>query len=1310
MLELAASFLPPDCRMSSPVHAQLTLWSQQLDSTLLADRHKLRRELQQLREQAKRGAVDEKQLARVGERLLRSVEKVAARAAARPLVSYDDTLPVHARREDIGRAIAQHQVVIICGETGSGKTTQIPKICLELGRGLHGLIGHTQPRRIAARSVATRLAQELNQPLGEAVGFQVRFTENVKPTTAIKLMTDGILLAETQGDAYLNRYDTIIIDEAHERSLNIDFLLGYLKQLLPKRPELKVIVTSATIDADRFSRHFNGAPVIEVSGRTFPVEMRYRPLAEHKDDEDGLEVDLEQAVADAVDELQREGLGDTLVFLPGEREIRDVAEHLRKAQLRGTEILPLFARLSHEEQQRIFKPSSGRRIVLTTNVAETSLTVPGIRYVIDTGLARVKRYSPRSKVEQLQIEPISQAAANQRAGRCGRVMSGVCIRLFSEDDYKGRSPFTDPEILRSSLAGVILRMESLKLGHVDDFPFLEAPGSRQISDGYQLLLELGAVDEQRRLTSIGQELAKLPLDPKIGRMLLAAREQHCLEEMLIVASGLSIQDPRERPFDARDAADRAQQRFLDDKSDFVAFLNLWRFFDEALTGKKSNRQLIELCHEHFLSHVRLREWRDLHGQLKQITDDLGWRLNTVAATHEQLHSALLAGLIAHIGLKSTESDEYLGTRGLKFFLWPGSGLKKARPKWVLAAELTDTGRLYGRRLAAIEPEWVEKVAKPLCSYSYLDPQWDKDSAQVIAFERVMLYGLPIVARRRISYGRINPVEARELFIREALVHKGYESRGAFVRHNAQLMREVQALEHKTRRQDVMVDEEALFDFYNSRIPEGIVSGASFESWRAEAEKKEPKLLYLSREDLMQRTLDEQTVQQYPDRWLVGDEPYKLKYRFEPGHVLDGLTVEVPLHQLNRFDAVPFEWLVPGMRRDKIALLIKSLPKALRRVCVPVPDFVTAFLSAVPAYAEPLLPALATYIEKRSGQKVDASEFDLKDLPAHCFINYRVVDDAGRELASGRNLVELQRQLGQAAQLDFRDTASDFEREGLTQWDFGDLPETLTITRNKKQMTGYPALVDMDDSVALMLLDTADAARSETLAGICRLLRFELKEHLKQLEKTLDRETALQVALRGVMSPEQLTADLVACIVDRAFIGEDALPRSAKGFADQKQRARTRLPAVTQGALRLASDIAQEYQQVQARLNQAQPRLKQDLQNQLKHMIYKDCFSRTPWERLAHLPRYLKAMRLRVDKYAANPARDGQRGADIAQLWNRYVARMELDERRGMETPALQDFRWQIEELRVSLFAQELKTPSPVSGKRLQKFWDDHIGA
>lgn len=1309
MLKSAPCPLPDD-RMSSPAHEQLTLWSQQLDSTLLSDRHKLRRDLQQVREQLKRGQVDEKQMGRLGERLLKSVEKVLARQAARPTVSYDETLPVHARRADIAKTISDNQVVIICGETGSGKTTQIPKICLDLGRGLHGLIGHTQPRRIAARSVATRLAQELNQPLGEAVGFQVRFTENVKPTTAIKLMTDGILLAETQGDQYLNRYDTIIIDEAHERSLNIDFLLGYLKQLLPKRPELKVIVTSATIDADRFSKHFNNAPVIEVSGRTFPVEMRYRPLAEHKDDEDGLEVDLEQAVADAVDELQREGLGDTLVFLPGEREIRDVAEHLRKAQLRGTEILPLFARLSHEEQQRIFKPSAGRRIVLTTNVAETSLTVPGIRYVIDTGLARVKRYSARSKVEQLQIEPISRAAANQRAGRCGRVMSGICIRLFGENDYLKRAEFTDPEILRSSLAGVILRMESLKLGHVDNFPFLEAPSSRQIADGYQLLLELGAVDDQRRLTAVGQELAKLPLDPKIGRMLLAARDEHCLEEMLIITSGLSIQDPRERPFDARDAADRAQQRFLDEKSDFAAFINMWHFFNEALNNKKTNRQLIDLCHDHFLSHVRLREWRDLHGQLKQIVDDLGWRSNATPATYEQLHRALLTGLVAHIGLKSTESDEYLGTRGLKFFMWPGSGLKKMRPKWLLAAELTDTGRLYGRRLAAIEPEWVEKVAASLCSYSWLEPQWEKDSAQVIAFERVMLYGLPVVARRKVNYGRINPQESRELFIREGLINKGYESRGAFARHNMQLMREVQALEHKTRRQDVMVDEEALFDFYNSRIPAGIVSGITFENWRTEVEKTEPKLLYLSREDLMQRTIDEQTVQQYPDRWLIGDEPYKLKYRFEPGHVLDGLTVEMPLHQLNRFEPMPFEWLVPGMRRDKIALLIKSLPKAIRRICVPVPDFVTAFLSAVPAYTQPLLVSLAAYISQRSGQKVEVSDFDTKDLPAHCFINYRVVDDAGRELASGRNLIELQRQLGQAAQLDFRDTASDFEREGLTQWDFGDLPETLTITRNKKQMTGYPALVDMNDSVALMLLDTAEAAQTATRAGIKRLLRFEMKDHIKQLEKTLDRETTLQVAFRTLMNPEQLSADLVACIIDRAFIGDDALPRSQKTFQEQKQRARTRLPAVTQGALRLAMEIALDYQQIPAKLSQAQPRLKNDLQNQLNNLIYKGFFCATPWERLAHLPRYLKAIRLRVDKYAANPARDGQRGAEIVQLWARYTTRLELDERKGIPTPALQDFRWLLEELRVSLFAQELKTPTPVSGKRLLKFWDDHIGS
>lgn len=1295
--------------MSSLTPEQLQTWHQQLNDTLLLDRHGLRRDWQRLRDELKQGKTDAKNAQRFSEKLERSICKVAARRSARPIVSFDETLPVHARRADIAATIDKHQVVIICGETGSGKTTQLPKICLELGRGVHGLIGHTQPRRIAARSVATRLAQELNQPIGEAVGFQVRFTENVKPTTAIKLMTDGILLAETQSDRYLNTYDTIIIDEAHERSLNIDFLLGYLKQVLVKRPELKVIVTSATIDAERFSKHFNNAPVIEVSGRTYPVEIRYHALADHQDDEDGLEVDLEQAVADAIDELQREGLGDTLVFLPGEREIRDVAEHLRKHHLKGTEVLPLFAKLSHEDQQRIFKPSSGRRIVLATNVAETSLTVPGIRYVIDTGLARVKRYSPRSKVEQLQIEPISQAAANQRAGRCGRVMSGICIRLFSEEDYKARPAFTDPEILRSSLAAVILRMESLRLGHVEDFPFLEAPHSRQISDGYQLLQELEAVNDKRQLTPIGNELAKLPVDPRLGRMLLAAKELHCLNEILVITSGLTIQDPRERPYDAREAADRAQQRFLDDKSDFVAFLNIWHFFSEALENKKTNRQLIDLCHDHFLSHVRLREWRELHQQIKRIVDDLGWRINTTPATYQQIHTALLTGLITQIGLKSTESDEYLGTRGLKFFLWPGSGLKKARPKWMLAAELTDTGKLYGRRVAAIEPEWVEGVAKSLCAYQYLDPHWEKDSAQAVAFERVTLYGLPIVARRKVNFGRINPIQAREIFIREGLVNNGYTSKAKFVHHNLQLMREVQSLEHKTRRQDVLVDEEALFEFYSSKIPEGIISGITFENWRENAEKANPKLLYLSQEDLMKRSVDEVTVQQYPDRWLLGDTPYKLKYRFEPGHPLDGLTVEIPLHQLNRFDPVPFEWLVPGMRRDKIAFLIKSLPKTIRRVCVPVPEFVTAFLSAVPAYKTALIPALADFIGARAGQKVETSNFDTSDLPAHNFINYRVVDDSGRELASGRDLIALQNQLGQAAQLDFRDTASEFEREGLTQWDFGDLPETLTITRNKKQMTGYPALMDMDDSVALMLLDTAEAALSETRLGVMRLLRFELKEHLKQLEKTLSRETALQLLYRGIMSPEQWVNDMIDCICDRAFIGDDALPRNAKAFTDQKQRARTRLPAVSQGAQRLATEIGQEYQQVLTKLNSAQPRLKADLQNQLNHLIYKGFASHTPWERLSHLPRYLKAIRLRIEKYAANPSRDGQRGAEVNALWAKYASKVETNDRKGVSTPALEEFRWMIEELRVSLFAQELKTPSPVSGKRLMKFWDDQVG-
>ena len=1276
----------------------------QLPQCMLADRHALQRKLRDARDALKAGKSADRILADVAARIAASARRYAVRKDGLPKPEFGQDLPVNQRKDEIAEAIAKHQVVIVCGETGSGKTTQLPKICLELGRGVAGLIGHTQPRRIAARSVASRIAQELKSPLGEAVGYKVRFNDKLSETSHIKLMTDGILLAETQGDRFLNAYDTLIIDEAHERSLNIDFLLGYLKQLLPKRPDLKVIVTSATIDAERFSQHFDGAPVIEVSGRMYPVEVRYRPLQETEEDEQ--EETMESAILDAVDDLSRLGGGDILVFLPGEREIRDTAEHLRKHHPKGAEILPLFARLSIEDQQKVFRPSGGRRIVLATNVAETSLTVPGIKYVIDTGLARVNRYSARAKVEQLQIEKISQAAARQRAGRCGRVSNGICVRLYSEEDFNARSEFTDPEILRSSLASVILRMASLKLGDVSEFPFIEAPYSRLIADGYLLLQELGAVDEQRRITEVGQQLAKLPLDPRIGRMILAAKRENCLKEILIIGSALAIQDPRERPMDKREAADQAHAKFADERSDFMGFLKLWEWYDDALKHKKSNRDLLNKCHQNFLSFLRLKEWRELHGQLAGIVADMELKPNAQEAGYDQIHRALLAGLLGNIGFKDGEAESYLGARGIRFHIAPGSSLKKRRPKWVMAAELMETAKLYARGVADINPDWIEPLARGLTQSHYSDPRWDRKPAQVVAWERVSLYGLTIVPKRRVHYGPIDPVESREIFIREALANMEFDTRAPFFAANQRLMQEIEELEHKARRQDVLVDEHALFAFYDARVPEGIVNGAGFEKWRQEAERENPKLLYLTRDDLMRHAASSVTEAQFPEQFNLDGTPVPLKYRFEPGHALDGVTATIPLALLNQLDPTQAEWLVPGMIREKITHLIKSLPKTIRRVCVPVPDFVTGFLEKVTMGEGKLLEVVAEYIRQRTGLKLSVNEWT-EPIPPHLLMNFRVIDDAGRELAMGRDWLALKNQLGQAAQLTFRSGQPDIEKTGLKQWDFGDLPKKLDFTRNNRQMTGYPALEDNGDSVAVKLFDTEAAAQESHRKGVRRLMRFELKEQMKQLEKGLPGFNQYAMLLRNIMNPDDLREDMLTAIADRAFIGEDELPRSNAEFMALKARARTRLPAVVEGAGRLAQAIAAEIQPLTQKLNGLPPamsRVKREVEEQYARLLPKRFFTSTPWERLQHIPRYLKALRLRLEKYPGSVERDTRSAQAVQELWQRWETRLIAERKAEGASEALEDFRWLIEELRVSLFAQELKTPFPVSVKRLEKIW------
>ncbi|WP_175941548.1 ATP-dependent RNA helicase HrpA [Burkholderia pyrrocinia] len=1304
-----------------------------------------------------------------------------------PPISYPESLPVSGKRDEIARAIAGHQVVIVCGETGSGKTTQLPKICLDLGRGLGaggtGLIGHTQPRRLAASSTGRRIAEELGTPFGEVVGYKVRFTDNLAPGASVKLMTDGILLAETQTDPLLKAYDTLIIDEAHERSLNIDFLLGYLKEILPRRPDLKLIVTSATIDADRFARHFGTderpAPVIEVSGRLYPVEMRYRPVAEDRPavkNAEGTagrdrvktareaERDLMDAIVDAVDELCREGPGDVLVFLPGEREIREAAEALRKHHPPHTEILPLFARLSAADQDKVFKASNARRIVLATNVAETSLTVPGIRYVVDTGLARVKRYSYRNKVEQLQVESISQAAANQRAGRCGRVADGVCIRLYEESDYQARVRFTDPEILRSSLASVILRMKSLHLTAIESFPFLEPPPGRAIADGYQLLNELGAVDDDNALTPLGRELARLPLDPRVGRMILAARDQQSLREVLIIASALSVQDPRDRPIEAQEQADQAHRRFADERSEFLQWLKIWAWFEEAVAHKKSNRQLVDACRQNFLSHLRLREWRDVHSQLLTVVREHGWRLNEVEATYEQVHLALLTGLLGNLGLKADDDPHYLGARGIKFYLWPGSVLAKKAGRWVMAAELVETSRLYARCLAKIEPEWVEKIGAHLLKKSLSEPHWEKRPAQVSAYERATLYGLPIYHRRRVAFGKQDPARARELFIRGALVEGEFDTKLAFFAHNRKLLADIEQLEHKSRRQDVLVDDELIYAFYDQAIPEGIHTGVAFERWYRDEVKQggQPedklRLLYLSRDDLMRHEAAGVTTELFPKRATMAGVEMALTYHFEPGTPRDGVTLAVPLYALNQVDARRCEWLVPGMLKEKVQLLLKSLPQKLRRHCVPLPEYAAGFVERMGRErfgAGGLVEALIADVRGETQVAMKTADFKLETLPAHLFMNFKVIDEHGRQLAMGRNLAQLRQELGAQAQQQFQkiaaastistggeadagpaagqaaapaatagsagrgakagkgsapQTAAAAEAgatalyENLTTWNFGKLPELLEIRRRGQTLYGYPALVDRGTHCDVEVFDSPEEAARIHRAGLRRLFALQLKEPIKFLEKNLPglREMAMQYMSLGTQ--DELRDQLIDTALDRACL-QDPLPDDDASFHARRDEGRSRLNLLAQEIARLVGQILAEYAGLVKKLAQAKPfaQAHADLQQQLAALVGKRFVIDTPYVQLAHFPRYLKGIALRIDKLKADPARDAKQSADLLPLAQQY--QRAVSQRGGVADPRLAEFRWLLEELRISLFAQELRTPMPVSVKRLHKVWE-----
>ena len=1176
-----------------------------------------------------------------------------ARRAARPAISYDEALPINVRRAEIAEAIQKHQVVVICGETGSGKTTQLPKICLELGRGLKGLIGHTQPRRIAARATATRIAQELKSELGRYVGYKIRFTDKTSSESYIKLMTDGILLAETQTDPLLRQYDTILIDEAHERSLNIDFLLGYLKSVLARRQDLKLIVTSATLDAERFSKHFDGAPIIEVSGRLYPIETRYRPFDEKKDS------DLNDAIVDAVSEAHREGPGDVLVFLPGEREIREAAEALRKHHPPGLEVLPLFARQTAQEQSRVFAPHQGRRVVLATNVAETSLTVPGIRYVVDSGVARVKRYSHRSKVEALQVEAIARAAANQRAGRCGRVSAGVCFRLYAEEDFNKRPPYTEPEILRSSLAGVILRMKSLHLGDVEDFPFLEAPLPRMIADGYTLLAELGALDEtSKELTPVGKELAKLPLDPKIGRMILAAREQGCLKEVLIIAAALGTQDPRDRPQEQSAAADQAHAKWKDEKSEFLSYLKLWAAADEIWKHETSSKQR-QWCRQNFINWLRLREWRDVHGQLMTLCHEHGWKENQLPGSYEAIHKALLTGLLGHIGLKNEEDQNYLGARGIKFFIHPGSSLVKKAGRWIIAAELVETSRLFARCVARIEPEWLEQVGAHLIRRHVFEPHWEKSAGQVVAWERITLHGLLLHAKRRINYGPLAPQEARILLIRGALVDgevgEDWVRKWRFLQHNQKLKLEIEKLEHKARRPDVLVDDELVFAFFDALVPAGITSLAAFDKWRREAEQETPKLLFLEKEQLMRHEAAGITTDAFPASLSHRGQQYKLAYHHDPGAADDGITLALPLTALNQVPATRLEWLVPGLLREKVVALLKTLPQKYRHRVQPLDGFAENFVDAEHTdeemREEPLVRALTRAIEEKIALKLPLDALRPGELRPHLSMNFRLLDEHGGTLAMSRNLAELRAQYG----------------------DFAEPSEEVAAAQERLDLRGQFFLA--------------------------------LKEQLRFAEKSLPRELGLQFMPFG--SEQDLKEQIATVALERTCLAEP-LPPGEAAFDTRVVQAKGRVVLVAQEVARQVGAILAEHVIMQKKLASAQkvfPQACADIAAQLAELLQKRFIVATPYERLQHFPRYLKAIALRLDKAKNDSARDARLLTDwrcLAQPWEREWSTMR---KAGVHDPFLQEYRWLLEELRVALFAQELRTPSPVSVKRLQKMWE-----
>ncbi|KJF80984.1 ATP-dependent helicase HrpA [Photobacterium angustum] len=1239
--------------------------------------------------------------------IAKSMQTVERRRTQRPKIIYPAQLPVSQKKDDIAEAILNNQVVIVAGETGSGKTTQLPKICLEIGRGTHGMIGHTQPRRLAARSVASRIAEEMECEMGSHVGYKVRFNDQVSEHSHVKLMTDGILLAEIQHDRFLSQYDTIIIDEAHERSLNIDFIMGYLRELLPKRPDLKVIITSATIDPERFSKHFNNAPIIEVSGRTYPVEVRYRPVVEDGDDTDRDQLD---AIFDAVDELCDEGEGDILIFLNGEREIRDTADALEKRKLRHTEILPLYARLSAGEQNRVFQSHSGRRIVLSTNVAETSLTVPGIKYVIDPGTARISRYSYRTKVQRLPIEAISQASANQRMGRCGRVQEGICIRLYSEEDFLSRPEFTDPEILRTNLASVILQMTAIGLGDIQAFPFVEAPDNRNIQDGIRLLEELGAInskatDPRKRLSPMGRQLARLPIDPRLARMVLEAPKLGALREVMIIASALSIQDPRERPSDKQQQSDEKHRRFNDKDSDFVAFVNLWNYVQEQQKELSSN-QFRRLCKKEYLNYLRIREWQDIYFQVNQVIKELELKMNGNEASYDSIHISLLSGLLSHIGMKDQEKNEYQGARNARFNIFPGSGIFKKQPKWVMVAELVETSRLWGRIGAKIQPEWVEPLAGHLIKRSYSEPHWEKKSAAVHAFEKVTLYGIPVVAKRKVNYGNIDPTLSREIFIRSALVEGDWDTRHKFYQQNRKLLREVEELEHKSRRRDILIDDDELFNFYDQRIGLKATSGRHFDTWWKKASKEDPELLNFEREMLFRGDASHVTDLDYPNFWHQGNLKLKLSYQFEPGEDNDGVTVHVPLAILNQIQPDGFDWQIPGLRHELVVALIKSLPKPLRRNFVPAPNYADAFLARVKPMEAPLLDSLEKELKRMSGVTIVREDWNLEQIPDHLKITYRAVDHRNRKLRESKDIYGLKDNLKEKVQETLSQVADDdIEQDGLKTWSFGELPERYQQKRGGFEVKAYPALVDNKDSVGIKLFETEEQQNNAMQAGQRRLILLNVPSPIKYLHSNLPNKSKLGLYFNPYGRVLDLIDDCIACGVDKLIEQKGGLAWQPESFEALKEYVRAELGDTV-------VDIAKQVEAILTTAFNISKRLKgridlnmafamSDIKAQIESLIFKGFATECGWKRLPDILRYMRAIERRMEKLPIDPNKDRVHILKIESVVNEYKELLNKIPKGQPVPDKVKEIRWMIEELRVSYFAQQLGTPYPVSDKRVR---------